>query len=169
MLETQDLILDKAQFSDWKAIWNNLWRHAESAKYMLWEPTRTAEEAQDRMRRTIAYQAEHEYAVFIYEKASGQAIGFAGMREIEPGVWEETGIALGPDYVGRGYGKQVLTALMDEARARGGTMFRYACRQQNLASQGLRRACGFVFERSETVVDERSGEPYVLEYFTRAL
>ena len=42
-LETKDLILKKAEFEDWKTIYYNLWRHKESAKYMLWQPTETDE------------------------------------------------------------------------------------------------------------------------------
>ena len=51
-LETKDLILKKAEFEDWKTIYYNLWRHKESAKYMLWQPTETDEDAKDRMKRT---------------------------------------------------------------------------------------------------------------------
>ena len=47
-LETKDLILKKAEFDDWKAIYHNLWRHKESAKYMLWSLTETDEVAKDR-------------------------------------------------------------------------------------------------------------------------
>ncbi len=36
------------------------------------------------------------------EKGSGQAIGFAGVEEIELHIYHETGIARGPEYVGRG-------------------------------------------------------------------
>lgn len=46
-LETKDLILKKAEFEDWKTIYYNLWRHKESAKYMLWQPTETDEDAKD--------------------------------------------------------------------------------------------------------------------------
>ena len=45
-----------------------------------------------------------------------KAIGFAGMKEIEPGVFEDTGIAVGPDYVGKGYGTEILSAFIEEAR-----------------------------------------------------
>ena len=48
-LETKDLILKKAEFEDWKTIYYNLWRHKESAKYMLWQPTETDEDAKDRI------------------------------------------------------------------------------------------------------------------------
>ena len=59
-LETKDLILKKAEFEDWKTIYHNLWRHEESAKYMLWQPTETDEDAKDRMKRTIAFEEKPE-------------------------------------------------------------------------------------------------------------
>lgn len=116
-LETKDLILKKAEFEDWKTIYYNLWRHKESAKYMLWQPTETDEDAKDRMKRTIAFEEkpENKYALFVYLKKTGEAIGFAGMRELERGIYEETGIALGPEFVRKGYGRQILTALLEEA------------------------------------------------------
>ena len=42
-LETEDLILKKAEFTDWKTIYKNLWIHEESARYMLWTDPRTGE------------------------------------------------------------------------------------------------------------------------------
>ena len=39
--------------------------------------------------KTIAFQSTQE-AYTIYEKKSGQAIGFAGMTEVEPHVYEDT-------------------------------------------------------------------------------
>ena len=115
MLETKDLILKKAVFEDWPDIYRNLWRHWESARYMLWNVTGSEEEAMDRMRRTLAWQAGHEHMYFVDEKTAGKAIGFAGMKELAPGVWEEAGVGLGPDYVGRGYGGQILDALLQSA------------------------------------------------------
>lgn len=109
-LETKDLILKKAEFEDWKTIYYNLWRHKESAKYMLWQPTETDEDAKDRMKRTIAFEEkpENKYALFVYLKKTGEAIGFAGMRELEPGIYEETGIALGPEFVQKDMGDRYL-------------------------------------------------------------
>ena len=73
MLETRDLLLKKAAFEDWPDIYANLWRHAESARYMLWNVTESEEEARDRMRRTLAYEEKHEFALLVYEKQSGKA------------------------------------------------------------------------------------------------
>ncbi len=39
MIETKDLILDKAKFSDWKEMYYNVWSQPESAKYMVWDIT----------------------------------------------------------------------------------------------------------------------------------
>ena len=165
MLETKDLILKKAVFEDWPDIYRNLWRHAESARYMLWSVTESEEAARDRMRRTLAYEQLHEYALFVYEKLSGKAIGFAGMRELEPGVWEESGVALGPDYVGRGYGGQILDALTQRAFSLGAREFQASCREQNERSHRLILSRGFRPTGSELCVDDRNGEEYTLLRF----
>ena len=34
MLETKDLILDKARFEDWKPMYRNVWSRPESFRYM---------------------------------------------------------------------------------------------------------------------------------------
>lgn len=78
--------------------------------------TTSENEAQKRMERTLRFQKYHKYSFFIYEKSSNNAIGFVGMTELQPGIFEDTGLALGPDYTGRGYGTQVLTALLNEVK-----------------------------------------------------
>lgn len=163
-LETEDLILKKAVFEDWQDIYVNLWSHPESAKNMLWVPTFTEADAKDRMERTIEYQALQKYALFIYEKNTGKAIGFAGMKLIEPGVYEETGIAFGPAFVGKGYGKQVLNALLEAGREEGAKKMIATCRTVNIPSHKMQMSCGFVFSHNEDRVDERNGEAYVLEF-----
>ena len=103
---------------------------------------------------------------FVYEKKSGQAIGFAGMMEIAPNVYEDTGIAIGPAFVRKGYGRQILMALVNLAfEELGATKFVASCRSQNDASRQLQLACGFVYSHSEDRTDPRNGEPYVLEFY----
>ncbi len=165
-IETAGLVLKKASFEDWRSIWTNLWRHGESARYMLWSPTENEDEAKARMERTIAFEASHPYALLVYEKLSGECIGFAGMEETDPGVFEDMGVALGPDYVGRGYGKQVLTALVRYAfDTLGGRKFICTARRENTASIALQRACGFAYSRSEKRTDPRNGEDYTLDLY----
>lgn len=165
MLETKDLIIKKGEQKDWRDMYHNLWKHSESARYMLWNVTTSEEEAQARMERTIAYEANHDYAWLVYEKQSGQAIGFAGLEVEEGQVCKETGIAIGPAFTGKGYGKQILNALTCFARDElGAKKFIAGCRTSNLISHNLQMSCGFRYSHSEKKEDPRNGEAYVLEY-----
>ena len=137
---------------------------------MLWYVSPSEEHARGRMERKIAYQATFECDWLVYEKKSGQAIGFAGMEEIEPGVWEDTGIAIGPEFTGRGYGKQILNALVDYAgEKKHAKKFVASCRTENIASHNLQMSCGFQLTRTEERVDPRTGEAYTLEFTEKRL
>ena len=117
------------------------------------------------MRRTLRWQAEHPYFLDVYSKVDGRAIGYAGMQEIAPGIWEEGGVALGPDYVGRGYGGQILDALTRTAFSLGAREFRASCREQNERSHRLILSRGFRPAGEESCVDPRNGETYTLLHF----
>lgn len=164
-LEGEDIVLKKAKFDDWESMYNNLWKHPESAKYMYWSPTESEGEAKDRMIRTITYEKIWKYALLIYLKETGEAIGFAGMKDLEDGTFEETGVAIGPAFIRKGYGRQVLNLLLDEAQRMGAVKFIASNRDCNIASRELQRVCGFSFERlSEEFIDPRTGDKYFLEY-----
>ena len=167
-METRALILTKARFEDWEDMYRSVWSRPETARYMLWTVTDSEEEARARMERTIAWQREHDVWT-VYQKAGRQAIGWAGLAELSPGIWQETSIALGPDYVGRGYGRQLLELLMEIARERGGTEFRCSARSENTASIALITSCGFTLAAAGPCIDRRNGSPYVLETYTRKL
>lgn len=168
MLETKDLILRKAQFEDWRDLYHNIWSRVESARYMLWNVTKSEEDAVARMLRTLDYEQKHDTAYVVYEKHQQCVIGFAGINEIAPGVYEETGIAIGPEFTGKGYGKQIVHALVDQAfHQLGGNEFVYACRAQNTASRYLALSCGFEYTHCEERVDPRNGEQYILEFYKK--
>lgn len=67
MIETKNLILDKAKFSDWKEMYENVWSRPESARYMAWQVTTTQEDAKLRIMRTIEFQNNHDVYT-VYEK-----------------------------------------------------------------------------------------------------
>lgn len=170
MVETKDLILKQGEQKDWKDMYYNLWCHRESAKYMLWNVTTSEKDAQLRMEKTIAFQKTHPYAWLVYEKKSGQAIGFAGMTMLEDGVYEDTGIAIGPTFVNQGYGKQIVNAMTDYARDElSARRFVLSYREGNIASQKLAEACGFHDSHSEEKNDFRNGERYTLKYVYKDL
>lgn len=168
MLQTPDLILDKGKFEDWQAMYRNVWRHPESARYMMWRVTEDEKDAPDRMRRTMEFQKTHDTYV-VYLKATGEAIGFAGVERMSPTVWEEGGICLGPDFVGKGYGKQLLQCLMDYAKSLGAEEFVASAREKNTASRALIASLGFTQYAAEERTDDRDGSTYTMLKFKRAL
>lgn len=168
-METADIFLRKAKFEDWQAMYKNVWSSAETAKYMAWNITTNEKDAQARMERTIAYQKTHD-TYLVYEKESGMAVGFAGIEKVAPRVYQETGIALGPEYVGKGYGKQILKLLLDYCAERlNGKEFYYHTRSGNVASKALAESLGFSYQHAEEKVDLRTGEPYMLEVYCKKL
>ncbi|MEY8331680.1 GNAT family N-acetyltransferase [Lachnospiraceae bacterium 47-T17] len=167
-METEDIILAKAKYEDWRSIYRNVWSRLETAKYMVWKVTADEDGARERIQRTIAWQETHD-AWMVYERGSGQAIGFAGVKETEPHVFHETGIALGPEYVGRGYGKQILRLLMEYCISLEGQEFYYSTRAGNTASRALALSCGFTYQHSERRIDQCSGKTYELEIYKKNL
>lgn len=131
MIETDDLILDKAVFEDWRGIYQNVWSRPESARYMLWKVTESESEARIRIRKTMEFQKNHD-TYLVYEKESGEPIGFAGVEKLSDHVYQEA------------------------------EEFYYSTREENKASVGLARSLGFECISSEVKVDGRDGHSYHL-------
>lgn len=167
-METEDIILGKARYEDWRSIYRNVWSRPETAEYMVWKATFNEDEARERIQRTITWQETHD-AWLVYERGSGQAVGFAGVEEIKPHIYHETGITLGPEYVRRGYGKQIMRLLMEYCISLGGQEFWYSTRAGNLASKGLALSCGLIYQYSEKRTDHRSRKTYELEIYKKIL
>lgn len=162
MLETKDLILDKAKLQDWQAMYRNVWSRPESFRYMVLELSPDEAEAQDRMRRTIGFQSERETAYTVFLKSTQEAIGFGGIARLEGDTWEETGICLGPDFWGRGYGSQILDCLLRRARELGAKEFIYSAWEENGASRALAAKAGFQQYAVEKHTRPHDGRAYTL-------
>lgn len=125
---------------------------------MFSSPSTTAEDAQ---KRTAAYVAMHREAAaefFAYEKTSGQAIGIAGIKELKPDYWTVTDITIGPAFLGKGYGKQILTVLRDLAFKKCGAVeLAYDCFAENKGSKQLALSCRFVFSYSKKADLRKNG------------
>ncbi|MCI8606860.1 MAG: GNAT family N-acetyltransferase [Hungatella sp.] len=168
VMETRDLILRKAVYEDWKSMYLNVWSRPETARYMVWRVTADEVGAKERIERTIAWQKTHD-AWLVCVKDRGEAVGFGGVKRLGPDSWGETGIALGPEYVGRGYGRQVLLMMMKYCRSLGGREFFYSTRAANEASRALALCCGLVYGHSEQRIDPRNGEVYEAEIYRKDL
>ena len=164
-IETPRLVLRKARESDLDSIWRNVWCDDRLAATMLWRTTKTREEASERMKRTIKFQAD-SYSYFVCLRENDEPIGFGGIREISPGLYDETGICIAFDYQNRGYGKELLHALLKLAFFDlGGDAFRYSCFHDNEASSALCKSCGFVYQDSVREIRERDGYEYLCDRY----
>ena len=168
MIETKDLILDKAKQEDWLPMYKNVWSRPESFRYMVLENSPSESEAQSRMERTIAFQQGRE-SYTVYLKSTREAIGFTGIAPLEGTAWEETGICIGPDFWGRGYGWQILSALLDRAKELGANTFVYSSWEENLASRALAAKAGFTQYATERHVREHDGREYTLLKYKKLL
>lgn len=165
MIKTQDLILDKGKFEDWKDMYENVWSKQECARYMYWDLTDNEEDAKERMNRTIAFQKEHDVYT-VYEKESNKAIGYAGFEKVDEGIYEECGICIGPDYFHKGYGRQILETLIDHVKNEcGAKEFVYHSRKENIASIKLAQSLGFEFIGEEISKNEKDGKHHILNVY----
>ena len=168
MLETKDLIFGKARFEDWRAMYRNVWSRPESFRYMLPQLSLNEAEAKERMRRTIEFQKSHDTYI-VYLRSTHQAIGFAGVEQVGPDTWQEVGICLGPDFVGRGFGKQIVQCLLAYAKRLGAREFLYSTWEENTASIALAKAAGFTLVSQEPMTRPHDGQAYTLLKFKLAL
>ena len=151
ILKTKDLILRPARFEDWKSMYEHVWRHESTARYMLWDVTTSEEEARDRVERTIRYQQNGGLSFIV--TLDDEPIGFAGVVEVAPGIYEDTGGCLGPDFQRKGYGKQMLAALERLVFSRGGSKFIVAHHRDNIPSKKVILSRNFTYTHSEEKED----------------
>ena len=163
--ETEHLVLRKARDADLDAIWHNVWEDESIAKMMLWQPTKTREAAEDRMRRTKNYQKSFP-AYFVCLKETDEPIGFGGFREIGEGEFEESGVCFAVPYQNRGFGKEVLRALVTLAfEGFGGHRFVAGCFHENLRSVAVIKGCGFVYTHSSHETRDWDGYEYLCDFY----
>ncbi len=164
-LETKDLILRKAKQEDLENIFNNYWSSERSSKYMLWVPQKNLQEAQERLNRTFEFQ-KNNFAFFVCEKKTGMAIGQAGMKEMVPGVYEDIGIGMGENFVGRGYGKQILKCfLLYLFNGLNAKKVVCSCHCENIASAKMQKSCGLKYTYSKMFTREKDGISYRADYY----
>ena len=164
-IETKDLYLAKAKMEDLDSIYNNFWKHEETAKYMNWTPCKNIEEAKERLIGAIEFQ-KNRIGYFVYEKSTKQAIGMVGIKEIAPKVYEDGGIGIGPNFTGKGYGKQILNALLFYTfNILNADKFIASCHTENIPSAKMQLACGLKYTHSEMVTRKKDNLTYKSDYY----
>ena len=145
-IDGKRICLRKAREADALPMMQNVWSDENVYRWMLFQPTFTEEDALDRCRRSMQYQKDH-FAWFVALQSTGEAIGYCGLKENEPGHFEESGICIAANLQGQGLGKEILALLLELAFDRlGATDFRYGYFDGNEKSKKLSEHFGFRYE-----------------------
>ena len=139
MPETADLLLRPGTPEDGPAMYANLWRNPEVFRFLFSRPSP--------------------------DEAAGQPIGIAGVKPLSPARWTITDVAIGPAFQGKGYGTQIIRALVDLAFSRGAQEIAYECFAENEASRRLAQDCGFRFDHFAPAELPRNGQPVTLAHY----
>ena len=135
---------------------------------MMWSTSHTEKEGYEMTQNYLKMQEVNPNAYIVYEKEDSVPIGFAGMRETDKGIFEDSGIAVGVSYTGKGYGKQILSALLSQAfEELGAQKFIYSCWAENIPFNKLADSAGLKFSHSEEAIDRRSGGAITMNFYER--
>ena len=163
VLEGKHIVLRKARETDWKSMLEQVWGDEAVYQWMLFQPTLTPADAMDRCRRSILFQQDH-LAWFVALKDTDEAIGLCAIREAEPGHFEECGICIGKRHQGKGYGKEIVSLLLELAFQKLGAVdVRYGYDQNNVRSKKLAMSFGFVYDRTEQFTRPWDGAPKTID------
>ena len=126
----------------------DVWGNEDVYKWMLFTPTKTIDDAKERIKRSIEFQ-KNNFAYFISLKDNNTPIGLCAIKEYEPNKYEESGICISTKYQGQGFGKEVVSLLLDIAFNKlNAKTFRYGYFIDNISSKKL--ALYFNFKYNET-------------------
>lgn len=86
--------------------------------------------------------AENHYALYVVGKVNGQVVAYAGAWVILDEA-HITNVAVHPDWQGKGFGRDILLALLARAKARGAACATLEVRKHNTHAQQLYLKYGF--------------------------
>ncbi|WP_243111118.1 ribosomal protein S18-alanine N-acetyltransferase [Acutalibacter sp. 1XD8-33] len=96
-------------------------------------------------RQALAEELSNPNAVYLVAVDEGLAVGYGGMR-FAAGEFYVDNIAVLPECRRRGIGRQITSALLQEARRRGGSFLSLEVRPSNQAAIELYLRLGFLLE-----------------------
>ena len=165
VLETPRLLLRKARKEDLEDMYNNIWTDQSLTENMLWCVSQNIEAAEERLDRNIFFQ-QHNFSYYVILKETNHVVGWAGVVEIAPHLFEDHGICIAKKYQNQELGKEILNVLKELVFEKlGGDRFIYTCFKNNKKSSGLCTSQGFTYLSSELGVREHDGMQYILKKY----
>ncbi len=159
------IILRKAKLDDITSIWQNVWNDEKVYQTMLFTPTLSLSDALNRMIRTTNYQALN-YAYFVCDKITDEAIGMCAIQETTEGTFEECGLCVGGAYQSQGYGKEMLSLLLDLSFNKlNAKEFKYSCFEDNNKSKSLLKYYNFKFTDKYNIIRNWDKKEFIVENY----
>ena len=143
MIETKNLVLKEYDEKYIEKAHHNFFSSEITSKYVLWRPTKNPIEVKEKIEYWL-YEVKVSIFYMIHDK-NDEPIGFVCVDEIEPNIYGNFGIALGENYVNKGYGSEVLTTIIEYIKSLGGKEIHYSHFRENEASKKLALKYNFKF------------------------
>lgn len=166
IIKTKELILKPDILKDdiFK-IHQNVFSQTETAKYMLWK---ASNEIEDTIKRLKRWQESDIKLFFIFEKSNNEPIGFLSFSERDE-VINNIGLCIGKRFVRKGFGKQVLTALLDYCKNNKIKIVEYSAFHENLPSIELAKKLGFIYSYSKNSIRNYDKRKFVEDVYVKKL
>lgn len=148
-IKTKDLKFVKFKDEFAEQCHNNFFCEMETAKYVLWKPTKSIDEAKEKLNFWKENLSLNGILLLIKEFKSNKIIGYICADEIVPNVYGNVGIALGQNFIKKGYGSQALNTLIEIIKNKGGKEIIYSHFKENEASKRLALKFGFKYFKQE--------------------
>lgn len=148
MIETRNLILKDYDEKYIEKAHLNFFSSSNTTKYTLWRPTKNPLEVKNKIEYWL-YECKTSIFWMIHKKDNDEPIGFICVDEVSPKIYGNLGIAIGEDYVGKGYGSEALNELIEYIKSIGGKEIHYSHFRENEASKMLVIKFGFEFYKSD--------------------
>ncbi|GEM_PF-564745 len=159
------IVLRKARMEDLDDIFPAIYGDAELLETMFMNLSPDREAAKARLARTIEMQKDKPL-YFCALKDTDTVIGLGGMFEKEPGKFSEAGLAIARPHQNRGYGKEMLALLLEEAFLhQNADCFCYDCMAHNAQTKALPKFFGFSYAKTTMETRERDGKTFAVEEY----
>lgn len=148
MRETNRLILKKYDEKYIEKAHQNFFSSLETAKYVLWRPTQSALDVKNKIEYWLK-EVKIDIFWMIHLKENDEPIGFISADEISKNVYGNIGIAIGENFIKRGYASETLKELIDYIKSLGGKEIHYSHFKENEASKKLALKFGFEYYKQD--------------------
>ena len=148
MRETKRLLLKEYNEKYIEKAHLNFFSSLETAKYVLWRPTKSATDVKNKVEYWIN-ETKIDIFWMIHIKENDEPIGFVSADKISENIYGNIGIVVGEKFVKKGYASEVLKELIDYIKSLQGKEIHYSHFKENIASEKLAKKFGFKYYKKE--------------------